>query len=1152
MSYKTIILSLAIPALFSCSWIRTEPKAVSGFQSKSLDLSCIKNVPAGLQDLFGGTYSTSEADQNKILETFGCIDRALEIFAGFTRGASPDSYSSRELQVFANRYLPENSPIGDLFIQSIFQLKRAIVGGAVNSLTKSEIKELQTKLSRFAGIIAPFAGHIEVLIKPGSAPARTRREASVALSRFVMEFSEILTNSPNPLDWKDLTLFIRELELFTDNGEASALSFVREQLPVFQYVKLLLVGGSESSIETAKWKPIFNSISHFYSALLLTSNTSDLLEQMSLEVESSEEEQTRAVVKLTGLLRALIRDQNLNSRATVLLISDRFAKALLLNSLIFPRSRGSLALRPFLGTASLRRLSGAIVDQILKLDREHLSLEALQTICDNLISLLEQASISNSPTPGATSFLSLQDVLEYTAELSPLLHSSKEQQIIRGALNTARGLIPLLIGKDADRLTPKDLRQLITKSLDFYAVWSGEAKVPFSEKIGASLEILNRNPAPLALGSSQLLKAIEDLSAFFPLTFPDSKINWEEIRSLVNRGLKLKSVLFQTTETSITRYELTQLGFLYEPFRKGENHGEALTALASLLQIRNFQSADLSDLTSAVDALLPPTRRTSAIGLTPSMISHLKTLLLGGSPSTISRHEYPDLARMAGALYSSLEGRFKGDFSLGLDSITANLAATVLQSLIENRRGYILMTDLRALLWDLFRKWGLNPQEKVVDQFLIGLHTRILRKVKTSKPDSLNGLAFPASDLGVFLTLAEKIRDELQPLESLYRSMGSTNSTLPRDLLLGHLSGTDTRTVLRSILPLLNGPDHRLHFPPRGESNDRHSAFELAYKIVIHKAVSAIFPLYKVSGDPSGPSTIRLNETDLTDLLTDVNDLITELKLSYGYTPAAKSAKSRIRTINLFTRNGNGDDFIDAVETTEFLTITFGGKKILNEVETEIFSACFPERNNTDDISFIPVPCLSRTLFKKEQLRKFFETAVPEMTREISSWDAAALEEFRKSMLNSIDPRWVETGILDRTDLEALVSVPNYTENLFQRFDSNANSILEFSEAMRGFQIFCEEIRKTGGESLKGSCKPGESPDQIEAIYGYLLYRGVPPRGIRSTDSLWQRARAAKDILSWFSFWRKLNKDPEVRDSFPPKIDRKGILKIMSNLSTST
>jgi len=1125
MSCRNIILALAIPALFSCSWIRTEPKTMTGFQSKSLDLSCIKSVPSGLQDLFGGVYTTSESDQQKILNTFDCIDHALEIFAGFTRGARPDSYSSRELQLFANRYLPEKTPITDPFIESIFQLKRAIVGGSSSTLTKSEIKDLKSKLNRFGTIIAPFAGHIAVLIKPGSAEARTRKEASLALSRFVMELSEILTHSPNSLDWKDLTLFVRELERFTNPGEASALTFVREQLPVFQYAKLLLVGGSESSIETSKWKPIFNSISHFYSALLLTSNTTDLLEQMSLEVQSSEEEQSRAVVKLTGLLRALIRDESLSSRQTVLLLSDRFAKALLLNSIVFPRSRGSLALRPFLETASLRRLTGAIVDQILKLDSGHLSVEALQGISDNVISLLEQAAISNNPVPGASSLLGLEDVLEYLTELAPLLTSPKEQLLIRGALNSARSLIPLLIGKENVRLSTKDLRQMITKALDFYTSWAGESKAPFSEKLGASLEILNRSPAPLALSSAQIQKAIEELSGFIPLMMPDSRIPWDEIRSLLQRGLKLKSVLFQTPEGSITRYELTHLAFLYEPFRKGENLGEALSALSNLLQIRSFQSAEIADLVA---------------------------FLLGGSPTTIARHEYPELARFVAALVTGLEPKLQKNFTPGLDSTTADFAAIALRAFLENRRGYILMTDVKALLLELLRNWSITPQEKVLDQFLIGLHTRVLRKVKTAKPESLNGLAFPASDLSIFLSLAERIRDELQPLESLYRSMGSASGTLPRDLLLEHLAGADTRLILKSIPPLLNGPDHSLHFGIRGEPQDRHSSFELAYKIVIAKTLGALFPLYKVSEDPLGPSTLRLNETDLTDLLTDVNDLITELKLSYGYTPAAKSAKSRLRSINLFTRNGNGDETIDAMETTEFLTITLGGKKILGQVESEIFSTCFPSVTNTDEIGLIPVSCLSKVFFRKEQFRKFFETAVPELTREVSSWDSPAMEDFKKSMLNSIDPRWVDTGVLDRTDLEAFVSVPNYTENLFQRFDLNANSILEFSETMRGFPIFCEEIRKTGGGKLKGSCKAGENPDQIEAVYGYLLYRGIPPRGIRPTDSLWQRAMAAKDILGWFNFWRKLDKTPEVRDAQPPRVDRKGILKIMSNLSTST
>jgi hypothetical protein len=1152
MHFKIIILLLSMLWASSCSWIRTDPKTISGFQSKGLDLDCIKSVPEGLQELFSGEYTTEMADQKKILATFGCIDRALDIFSEFTRGSTPDSYTSRELQLFANRYLPEKTPIQDPFIRSIFELKRAIIGGNASTITKSEIKLLRDKLDLFANLIAPFAGHIRVLIKPDSASGTSRREASSALNRFVMSLSGILTDSPNSLEWKNLALFIRELELFTDTGRNSALAFVREQLPIFQYAKLLLVGGSETSIETSKWKPIFNSISHFYSALLLTSNTTDLLEQMSLEVQSTEEEQTRAVVKLTGLLRALIRDETLNSRPTVILVSDRFSKALLLNALVFPRSRGSLALRPFLETASLRRLSGAIVDQILKLQQGPVSVGALQAISENVISLLEQAAISNNPSPIADSALSLGEVLGYLSELTPLLTSSKQTQTIRGALQVARSVIPILIGKESDRLTPKDLRNLITKSLEVYSLWSAENEQPPAERIGASLEVLTRNPSPALIGTNQILKSVEDLSSFLALTSPETRVDWESLRHLVLKAMKLKSILFQTPEASLNRFELGHITFLLDPFRKGGSLGEALTALSSLLQIRGFQSASLSDLVAAVDSLLPVELRTASLGLTPSMISHLKALLVGGDPASIARNEYSDLARLAGAITTGLEPLNHETFTPQLDSRTVSIAGIVLRAVMDHRKGYILMSDLKSVLLDFLRKWDLTPKESVVDRFLIGFHTRVLRKLKTERPGSLAGLTFSPGDLEVFHSLALMIRDELAPLESLFRTMGAEKGTLPRDLLLEHLSGVDSRKLVKLILPLLNGPDHRLSLGARGDRKDLHSQFELSYKIVIYKAVSQLFLLYKISEDPAGPAIPRLSEIDLTDLLSDLNDMITDLRLSYGYTPPDKSAKSRLRSIDLFTRNANGDEYIDAIETTEFLTLTLGGKKILTAVEEDLYPSCFPGRSNFDEISSIPVSCLSKTFFRKDQLKKYYDDATPELTRDIPSWDPESLEDFRKSMLNSIDPRWTSTGALDRADLEALISIPNYTETLFQRFDLNSNSFLEFSEAMAGFPVFCAEIRKTGGTSIRGSCRTGENPDQIEAVYGYLLFRGVPPRGIRPTDSLWQRLRAAKDILSWFSFWRKLDKSPDVRDSNPPKIDRKGILKIMSNLSSAT
>jgi hypothetical protein len=227
-----------------------------------------------------------------------------------------------------------------------------------------------------------------------------------------------------------------------------------------------------------------------------------------------------------------------------------------------------------------------------------------------------------------------------------------------------------------------------------------------------------------------------------------------------------------------------------------------------------------------------------------------------------------------------------------------------------------------------------------------------------------------------------------------------------------------------------------------------------------------------------------------------------------------------------------------------------GGKSVLSDVEADLYPKCHPEIQNPELVSEVPIACLTRVYFQKESFSRIYGEVAPELVKQLESWDLEGMDSFRKSMLNSILPGWTENGSFPRSQLESLVSVPHYTENLFQRFDSNRDNILVFSEIMKGFPIFCREIKKAAGSLVSGSCEPGESPGRIEAIFGYLIFHGVPPRGVRPGDSLWQKILAIKEIYSWYRTWRKLDRNPAVRDVNPPQIDRKDILKIMSNLAT--
>ena len=1120
--------------LASCGWIRNKPKAQSGFQNQALDLTCLQTAPAQLTAVFSGNVSSSPEDAEKTKAIFSCLDHALTVFSSYTRGANPDSYSSEELKTFANQHLPADAPLTDSFVNSIFLMKRAVIGGTVKSLTKDEIKSLRSKLVQFGAAITPLAPHMRTLVKPAEAGPELRLAAGAALDVFVRALAEILANSAHPLEWVELKAFITDLEQYTRKGNTNALTFVREQIPVFQYAKLLFVGGSDTAIETEKWRPIFGSISHFYSAIMNTRTASDLLEQMSIEVLSTEEEQTRAVKKLSEILRSMAQDSQLQSRPLVISLTDRYAKALFINAIIFPRSKGSLALKPFLESAPVRKLAGRIVDQAMKIDTTHLSVSALEPIVKDLVSLIEQAGIADSRMSNTRTVLNLTKAIQYLDELQPLLQDRNFADTIKKYVELSKFAIPILVGNDGDSLSPREVAAIVGKAFELFATWNPDSGDSMNEKIGQTLETLTRTPSFSKLTSARIEDTLNRAQKILQDLSPGTRLDWDLIRSWLKRGMKLKALVFRTPETAISLEELSQLAALYEPLRNGQDLVRSLFSLSNILRNSAIPNAPITEVIDAVNSFLPPESQTGALGITLDLIRMLKPVLLGGDRETFSRFDYANLARLAANGMQTLYPKYKAlgrDFKPGLDSTTFDLANCALHAFIDSRGGEIFLRDLKLLAMEGLKKLDMHPREVTVDRFLIGVYTRILKRSKAGRPQNMNGLTFFSSDLEFFENVTAAIRDELIGLEQTFYN---PDGTMTRDELLGRLRSEDAKRIVRSIQPVLFGKDRHLHYAAAGETLDRFEKFDLTYKFTIHAVVKGLFPYYKVTRDPQGFMTPRLNEADLTDLLTDMNDLVTELKLSYGYELPAKSAQARLRSINLFTHNGNGDEYIDPIETTEFLTITVGGRKVLLEVEAELYPKCQPGIPNIDQISEVPMACLTRVFFQKEFLAKIYGEVAPELIKQVNSWDEAGVDSFRKSMLNAILPGWSETGSFPRSELESFVSVPHYTENLFQRFDKNRDNLLVFSELMESFPIFCKAIKKAG--DVPGNCDNGNRPALIQGVFTYLIFHGKPPE--------------KGPLLKWtYLTWPFMSKKPSVRDSKPPQFDRKDILKIMATLA---
>ena len=440
-------------------------------------------------------------------------------------------------------------------------------------------------------------------------------------------------------------------------------------------------------------------------------------------------------------------------------------------------------------------------------------------------------------------------------------------------------------------------------------------------------------------------------------------------------------------------------------------------------------------------------------------------------------------------------------------------------------------------------KEGMIVRPETMDHLLIGLNHRVFEGKKTPKPATLTASdAMKPEHLRQLAEIIGGIKTQLKELERVYAGLDLDKTPLSKGKLLHDLKDPRIQLLVKTFQPQLNGEDHTLMFAPVGKTLNDYYWYDIAYKITLKQIISWVYPFYEIEDDLKS-DTVRLSIADLTDLLTDVDDAVLDFKLSYGSTPPDVSAKLRMQTMNLFTQIGNGDDYTDVNETVEFLSMAAGGKEILDSSFKLLSEAC-----HSTSTTAITVKCLTEHYFTLSNIESIYRNSIPQLVDLYRKLDANGIEEMRINTLNSAVPGWTESGSVNLGDFETFITLPNYVENTFQRLDHNRNGILEFSEAMDGFPIFCNEIKKSG--NLKGSCVPGEDGGQTEVVYGYLLFHGKPPRGIKPGDSIFTRISIAREYLAWQHQWRNMSMDPEIRDAEPPFISRKDLLSIISSLAT--
>lgn len=289
MSFKRIkLLSLLLAAvnLTACSDFLEGKKETPGVIELSNDkLSCLSVLPENILKISDGTASDLQ-----ITSSVSCMQDSLTYFQKRTRGALDETYSIPELRGFFGKYFLKENNVSPQLAAELMKLKKALLGGSENYLTKSEITRLNYILKVIQEELLLIRPHIRVLTmqaKKGEVSAYEVKEASAALQGALFRIAEQSELTRSDYSFADAKKLVSGIADFVTGDEPFTL-YVRAStyVPLIETVKIILFGEKAELQSKQDWLNAIRSVVSLY-GLALRFN----YEVKSLDISNSQQVQ---------------------------------------------------------------------------------------------------------------------------------------------------------------------------------------------------------------------------------------------------------------------------------------------------------------------------------------------------------------------------------------------------------------------------------------------------------------------------------------------------------------------------------------------------------------------------------------------------------------------------------------------------------------------------------------------------------------------------------------------------------------------------------------------------------------------------------------------------------------------------------------------
>lgn len=205
-------------------------------------------------------YTQGKMSQRQVNGFWNCISGAINEFTQITTGDVGGNYSPEAIWTFLHKYFLVNQRIDSNLLMSFMEIKRVLIGGTINRVTKNELLALSQFVDLLRLVSLDLNSHITIVVhsKVG-ATAEEVVSANIAVERALTRLGQWLVSRGQSYDFSKLQALVDGLAAASEDPDS--WKSIQENVEVLAKAKSITVGLPIETIVSHQWQPLMRVLS---------------------------------------------------------------------------------------------------------------------------------------------------------------------------------------------------------------------------------------------------------------------------------------------------------------------------------------------------------------------------------------------------------------------------------------------------------------------------------------------------------------------------------------------------------------------------------------------------------------------------------------------------------------------------------------------------------------------------------------------------------------------------------------------------------------------------------------------------------------------------------------------------------------------------